>query len=377
VKPLELFFRSEASGGLLLMATAFLALLVANSPLGPAYFAALHGELGGLSLLHWINDGLMALFFLTVGLEIKRELIGGELSTWRRRILPGLAALGGMAVPAAVYAAVNHAHPEAIRGWAIPSATDIAFALAVIQLVGSRAPPSLKLFLTALAILDDLGAVLIIALAYSTGLSPLFLALAAAAAVVLVVFNRMRVRVLWPYLLVGAGLWFCMLKSGVHATLAGVILAFAIPHGAPLRRLEHRLHPWVAYVVLPVFGFANAGLTLAGAALSRAFDPVPLGVAAGLFFGKPLGVFGAALAAVKLRLAERPQGASWGQLFGVSMLCGVGFTMSLFIGLLAFADPALQDEAKLGVLAGSLASGLGGYLVLRWLGRAPEKLARD
>jgi NhaA family Na+:H+ antiporter len=365
VRPLERFLRGEASGGLLLMAAAALALLVANSPLAAGYFAALHLEAGGLSLLHWINDGLMALFFLTVGLEIKRELLGGEFSTWRRRALPGLAALGGRAVPALIYAALNAGDPAALRGWAIPSATDIAFALAVIQLAGPRAPASLKLFLAALAILDDLGAVLIIAVAYTADIAWSALGLAAVAAAVLLALNRFRVTRLAPYLLVGAFLWFFMLKSGVHATIAGVVLAFAIPSGAPLRRLEHRLHPWIAYLVLPLFGFANAGLVFSAAALQGALGSVPVGAALGLFLGKPIGVFGAAYAAVRLKLAERPERASWPQVFAVAMLCGIGFTMSLFIGLLAFGDPALQEEAKLGVLAGSLLSGIGGYCTLR------------
>ncbi len=354
------------------MGAAALALAVANSPAAPAYFGALHIEVLGLSLLDWINDGLMALFFLTVGLEIKRELLGGELSTWRRRALPGLAALGGMAIPALIYAGLNAHDPAALRGWAIPSATDIAFALAVIQLVGKRAPASLKLFLAALAILDDLGAVLIIAVAYTTGLSLPALGLAALTAAVLFAFNRFKVMPLPPYLLVGALLWVCMLKSGVHATIAGVVLAFAIPSGAPLRRLEHRLHPWISYLVLPLFGFANAGLALTAAAVQGALGSVPVGAALGLLIGKPVGVFGAAFAAVKLRLAARPEGANWAQVFAVAMLCGIGFTMSLFIGLLAFTDPALQEEAKLGVLAGSLLSGLFGWCLLRLASARPS-----
>lgn len=371
MKPLERFLRSEASGGLLLMAAAGLALLVSNSPAAPAYFQALHIEAAGLSLLHWINDGLMALFFLAVGLEIKRELLGGELSTWRRRALPGLAAIGGMAIPAMIYVGLNRGDPASLRGWAVPSATDIAFALAVIQLVGKRAPASLKLFLAALAILDDLGAVLIIAVVYTAELSLPALGLAGVCAAVLFGLNRFKVVRLSPYLLVGAILWVCMLKSGVHATIAGVVLAFAIPSGAPLRRLEHNLHPWISYLVLPVFGFANAGLALTAAAVKGALGSVPVGAALGLFIGKPLGVFGAAYAAVRLRLAERPEGASWPQLFAVAMLCGIGFTMSLFIGLLAFTDPALQEEVKLGVLAGSLASGLCGFTLLRLASRRP------
>lgn len=366
---------SEAGGGLVLMASAVLALVVANSPLAERYFAVLQAKVGGLSVLHWINDALMALFFLLVGLEIKREMLDGRLRTWPDRILPGLAALGGMAAPALVYAAVNRHSPETLRGWAIPAATDIAFALGILALLGSRVPVSLKVFLTALAIIDDLGAVLIIALFYTADLSLPMLGGAAATLVVLYGLNRAGISRLEPYLVLGAVLWVFVLKSGVHATVAGVLLALTIPlrlsigrpddPTSPLHRLEHALHPWSAYLILPIFGFANAGVSLAGFTPRMLLDPVTLGVALGLIVGKQLGVFGFVLAAVKLGLAQRPAGAGWMQVYGVSLLCGIGFTMSLFIGLLAFADaPELEAETKVGVLAGSIACMAAGALVL-------------
>ncbi|KTR02671.1 pH-dependent sodium/proton antiporter [Aureimonas ureilytica] len=373
---LRRFIASEASGGLVLMAAAALALIVANSPLAPGYFAALHAYVGPLSLLHWINDALMAVFFLMVGLEIKREVVGGQLATWQARILPGLAALGGMAVPALFYLAFNIASPESRGGWAIPSATDIAFALGVLSLLGPRVPVSLKVFLAALAIIDDLGAVLIIAFFYTSGLNLLALAGAALVVLVLALLNRRGVLALWPYLTLGLVLWVLVFLSGIHATLAGVVLALTIPlvvpepglqeAEPPLLKLEHAIQPWVAFLIVPVFGFANAGVSFAGFSLSALSDPVPLGIAAGLFFGKQIGVFGMALLAIRLRWASLPERASWRQVYGVSLLCGIGFTMSLFIGLLAFpTSPLLQDEVKLGVLMGSLLSGLLGAMVLR------------
>jgi NhaA family Na+:H+ antiporter len=376
VSALRNFLDNEASGGIVLMASAALALVVANSPLAPAYFGALKAYLGPLSLGHWINDGLMAVFFLLVGLEIKREMLDGQLSTWSRRILPGIAAAGGMAVPAAIYVAFNGGNPEALAGWAIPSATDIAFALGVLSLLGPRVPVSLKVFLAALAILDDLGAVLIIAVFYTADISTLDLGLAAAVVAALVAMNRLGVTRLAPYLLLGAVLWFFVLRSGVHATIAGVVLALTIPlHPAPgrpddvespLHILEHALHRPVAFIVVPIFGFANAGVSVLGLGLEALLDEVTLGVALGLSVGKLVGVFGAAALTIRLGLADLPMGAGWGQLLGVSLLCGIGFTMSLFIALLAFPGaPLLQDEAKIGILAGSLVAGLAGYLVLR------------
>ncbi|MBA3449128.1 MAG: Na+/H+ antiporter NhaA [Pseudaminobacter sp.] len=375
---LRSFLDNEASGGLILMFVASLALLVANSPLAPLYFGALESYVLGLSVLHWINDGLMAVFFLLVGLEIKREILDGQLATWSRRALPGIAALGGMAVPAAIFIAANWNEPANLRGWAIPSATDIAFALGVLSLLGPRVPVSLKIFLTALAILDDLGAVAIIAVFYTADLSPPMLGLAAAALAALVALNRAGVKHLLPYLALGAALWFFVLQSGIHATLAGVALALTIPlkisagdsPESPLHKLEHALNPWVAFLVVPVFGFANAGVSFAGLGPSALLDPVPLGIALGLFFGKQVGVFGFAWAAIKLNLADVPRHASWAQLYGVSLLCGIGFTMSLFIGLLAFPDSAvLQDQTKLGVLLGSTIAGCAGWLVLRFARR--------
>ena len=373
---LRRFLNSEAAGGLILMAVAALALIVANSPLAPAYFGVLKTYLGGLSILHWINDALMAVFFLLVGLEIKRELVDGQLSTWPRRILPGIAAAGGMAVPALIYVALNMSTPATLRGWAIPAATDIAFALGVLALLGSRVPVSLKIFLTALAIIDDLGAVAIIAAFYTADLAFGWLAMAGIALAVLAGLNRARVERLLPYLVLGAVLWFFVLRSGVHATLAGVALALSIPirpspghpddPASPLHILEHAIQPWVAFLIVPIFGFANAGVSLSGMSWAALLEPVTLGIAAGLFIGKQVGVFLSTWATVKLDLADCPEDASWAQVYGVSLLAGIGFTMSLFIGLLAFpTSPELQDSVKVGVLTGSLVSALTGALVLR------------
>ena len=367
VSAIRHFLDSQTSSGLVLMAAAALALILANSPFAGAYEAALHRHLGPLSLSHWINDGLMAIFFLLVGLEIKREMVDGQLSTWPRRILPGLAALGGMIVPALLYLSFNRGGTAS--GWAIPAATDIAFALAVIRLVGDRVPASLRVFL-ALAIIDDLGAVAVIAAFYSTSISVVDLAGAAAMLLLLVAFNRMGVPRLSPYLLVGAVLWVLMLRSGIHATIAGVLLAFVIPIGdaenSPLHRLEHALHKPVGFLILPVFGLANAGVPLLGLPASAWSSPVTLGVGAGLLVGKLLGVFGMTMLAIRTGLADAPAHASRMRILGTTLLCGIGFTMSIFITLLAFpGDPLLQAEAKLGVMAGSLLSGLLGFAVLR------------
>ena len=378
---LRAFLDSSASGGLILMAAAALALLVANSPLAPTYFAALGAYFGPLSLAHWINDALMVVFFLLVGLEIKREVLDGQLATWSRRILPGIAAAGGMAVPALIFLAFNWTDPATVRGWAIPSATDIAFALGVLALLGSRVPTSLKVFLTALAIIDDLGAVVIIALFYTGDISILNVLLAAGVTAILVAMNRLGVVRLTPYLLLGLVLWFCVLQSGIHATIAGVVLALTIPlrptpgrpddvAGSALHRLEHALHRPVAFLVVPIFGFANAGVSFSGLTADALLDHLTLGVALGLTVGKLVGVFGSAWITIRLRLADVPVGASWPQMLGVSLLCGIGFTMSLFIGLLAFAnDQRLQDEVKIGILAGSLVAGLLGWIVLRYAPR--------
>lgn len=386
-KPASVFrdlIKGEAAGGLVLMFTAAIGLAVANSPLAPTHFALLNTYIGGLSVLHWINDALMAVFFLLVGLEIKREFLDGQLATWRRRVLPGVAAAGGMIAPAAIFLALNANTPENLDGWAIPTATDIAFALGVLALLGSRVPVSLKIFLTAIAIIDDLGAVAIIAIFYTAELSLLWLGLTGVVLAVLAGFNRNGVEALAPYLILGAILWFFVLQSGVHATLAGVALAVTIPlrrspghpdnTKSPLHNLEHALNPWVAFAIVPLFGFANAGVSLSGMNWSILLAPLPLGIAAGLFLGKQIGVFGATYAAVKLKLADCPAGASWLQIYGVALLCGIGFTMSLFIGLLAFpSSPQLQDEVKVGVLMGSVLSGAIGALVLAF---APAERSR-
>ncbi|HVM23403.1 MAG TPA: Na+/H+ antiporter NhaA [Sphingomicrobium sp.] len=372
---LRALLRSEARSGVILIASALMALIIANSPLGPTYFGTLKTYVGGLSVLHWINDGLMALFFLMIGLEIKRELLDGELSTWPRRILPGVAAVGGMVVPAAIYVFINSDNPEYLRGWAIPTATDIAFALGILALLGRCVPVSLKVFLTALAIIDDLGAVAIIAAFYTEDVALTWLGAAAAILLVLWGLNRAGVRRLAPFLALGLVLWFVVLMSGVHATLAGVALALTIPiepspgrpddTESPLHILEHGLQPWVAYLIVPVFGFANSGIDLIGLHWTGAVADVPLGIAAGLFLGKQVGVFAFTWVAIRLRWSDCPRDASLAQIYGVSILCGIGFTMSLFIGLLAFPYAAdIQDGVKLGVLTGSLFSALLGAGVL-------------
>lgn len=378
---LSRFFAAESAGGLILMAAALAALVVANTAWSEAYFSTLQIKFLGLSIEHWVNDGLMAIFFMLVGLEIKREMLVGQLSSWSQRALPGFAALGGMLLPALIYIAVNWGNPATLAGWAIPAATDIAFALGVLSLLGKRVPISLKIFLSALAILDDLGAVVIIALFYTSGLSITMLLASVAVIVFLVVLNRCGVNRLWPYLVAGGFLWFFMLQSGVHATLAGVILALCIPLGSPneerksaLLYLEEKLHPWVAFAVVPVFGFANAGVSLAGITPSNLVDPVPLGVALGLLLGKQLGVFGFAALSIRSGLAKLPEESGWLQLYGIALLCGIGFTMSLFIGALAFAgQPSLVDEVKVGVLLGSILSALLGVAVL--LSARPAGLA--
>ncbi|ALL15286.1 sodium:proton antiporter [Caulobacter henricii] len=382
VSALREFLRQEAAGGYVLMAAAALALIIANSPWANAYNAVLHFEIGGTiaglalreSLAHWINDGLMAVFFLLVGLEIKREVLDGQLSKPSHLLLPGVAALGGVAVPALIYSAVNLGTPEHLRGWAIPAATDIAFALGVLSLLGSRVPASLKIFLAAIAILDDLVAILIIAIFYTDQLNGLALVLAGGFTVALIALNRFKVTLLWLYLLLGLALWLCVLKSGIHATLAGVVLAMTIPlrpsrgrpddPHSPLHQLEHALHKPVAFGIIPLFGLANAGVSFAGMTLATVMAPIPLGVALGLFFGKQAGIFLAAMAVIRLGLADLPLDATVRQLYGVAVLCGIGFTMSLFIGNLAFADPHLLDQVKIGVLGGSVLSAAVGYWLL-------------
>ncbi len=373
------FLRLEAAGGILLVVAAALALLWANSPWSAAYDAFLGTpvsvRVGALALdkplLLWINDALMAVFFLIIGLEIKREVLQGELASLRQAALPCVAALGGVLAPAAMYWAINASDPLTLRGWAIPAATDIAFSLGVLALLGARAPASLKIFLLALAIIDDLAAILIIAIFYTADLSFLSLALAGAGIAALVVLNLAGVRRIASYVLVGIFLWVCVLKSGVHATLAGVAIGFAIPlrgadgdADAPLRQVEHALHPWVIYGILPVFAFANAGVSLTGISAATLLHPVTLGTALGLVVGKQVGVFGFTWVAIRLGVGSLPAGASWLQLYGLALLTGIGFTMSLFIGTLAFETADYQDAVRIGVLGGSLVCALGGYFVL-------------
>jgi NhaA family Na+:H+ antiporter len=375
------FLPQESAGGVLLVVAALVALAWANSPLAPAYGALLDlplvvavGEFRlAKPLLLWINDGLMAVFFLAVGLEIKREVLEGELSSVRKAALPAIAAAGGMLLPALVYFAFNAGDPARLAGWAIPTATDIAFAVGVLALAGPRVPGSLKIFLLALAIIDDLGAILIIAMFYTDKLSPQALAFALAGIAVLAAMNARRVTAIAPYMIVGALVWVCVLKSGVHATLAGVAIAFAMPlrdlrrdSTSAARTLERSLHPWVAFAIMPIFALANAGVPLAGLTREVVVSSLTLGIALGLFVGKQAGVFGFAWLAIRLGLAERPAGASWMQLYGVAIVTGIGFTMSLFIGTLAFDAPADAAPVRLGVLGGSLLSALAGYGVLRF-----------
>lgn len=375
-------FGGEAGAGILLICVAVAAMLAANSPLADGYHALFHGALPWspipkLSNLHlWINDALMALFFFVVGLEIKREVIDGELSSPERRRLPILAAGAGMAVPAAIYMALAGGDPALKPGWAIPAATDIAFALGVLALLGNRVPPSLRLFLLTVAIVDDLGAVAIIALFYTASLKLGWLALAGVILAAMAALNRMGVTRGLPYVLLGCVLWYAVLHSGVHATVAGVLAAFTVPMkldgqgDSLLLRMEHAMAPLSAYFIVPLFGFANAGVSLAGLSPADMAAPLPIGIALGLFLGKQIGILGAIWAGIRLKLAKPPAGASWLQLWGMALLCGIGFTMSLFIAQLGFPNsPLLVDEAKLGVLSGSLLSALLGYAVLRFSAR--------
>jgi len=375
------FIHSESSGGVVLALAALLALLVSNSPWSAVYqgFLAWPGELRmghdwlvlSKSLLHWVNDLWMAVFFFLVGLEIKREMIEGELASRSQALLPAGAALGGMLVPALIYVAINWGDATALRGWAIPAATDIAFALGILVLLGSRVPASLKIFLTAVAIIDDLGAILIIAFFYTDGLSVTALLAGGAGVLVLALLNRARVVAIAPYVIVGLVIWVFVYKSGIHATLAGVLTALAIPlsdgkGGSPLKVAEHVLHPWVAFVVLPMFAFANAGVSLEGVTVATLLQMVPLGIASGLLVGKAVGVFGASWLLIRYGGAQLPAQSDWTQFFGVCLLCGVGFTMSLFIGALAFEGQGAgyETQVKLGVLGGSLLSGLLGTAML-------------
>jgi Na+:H+ antiporter, NhaA family len=373
------FMQHDAASGIVLLGAAFLALILQNSPASWLYDGLLDTPVtigvGAIvidkPLLLWINDGLMAIFFFLVGLEIKRELMVGELSTVKQASLPVIAAVGGMLVPAIIYSFINWTDDIALHGWAIPAATDIAFAVGVLALLGPRVPTSLKVFLLALAIIDDLGAIIIIAFFYTAHLSLAALGLAGVGIALLAILNFRGVTRIAPYVLVGVFIWLCVLKSGVHATLAGVATALAVPltvpNGgtqSPLEKLEEALHPWVTFGVLPLFAFGNAGVTLAGMTLEKVFSSIPMGIAMGLFVGKPIGIFGFSFAAIKLRLAGKPDGATWPQMFGVAVLGGIGFTMSLFIGMLAFVDTERAAEIRIGVLLGSIMSACVGYLIL-------------
>lgn len=387
---LKEFLRLETAGGILLLVATLLAMVAENSPADIYYDALLEipvaiqiGEFAiAKPLLLWINDGLMAIFFFLIGLEVKREFLAGELSDPSRVMLPIIAAIGGMAVPAVIYASINWGDSVAMKGWAIPSATDIAFALGVLALLGSRIPQILKLFLMTLAIVDDLGAIIIIAIFYTADLSLTSLLIGMISVAILSVMNRNGVLRLAPYMLVGVVLWAAVLKSGVHATLAGVVTALFIPFRkeagesqTQLERLEHDLHPAVAYGILPLFAFANAGIPFDGISMGSFLHPVPLGIAAGLFFGNQVGVLGFSWVAIKLGISQLPREISWMQLYGVALLCGVGFTMSLFVGSLAFEQggPDYAVDDRLGILLGSLVSGVCGYLVLRLFSReSPE-----
>ncbi len=377
LRAIDRFFSHDASGGILLMVAAAAAMIVANSGLAPTYEAVLGAKFSillngeGLSkpMILWINDGLMAIFFFLIGLELKREMMEGKLKNPRDVALPGVAALGGMALPAVVFVFINWSYPANLSGWAIPAATDIAFALGILALVGSRAPTSLKVFLLTLAILDDLGAIVIIALFYTAELKIDYLYLSIVPLAGLIWLNIKGAHRIAPAILLGAIMWYFVLKSGVHATLAGVVTAFCIPlkdkwGKSPLHSLEHGLTPYVLYLIIPVFAFANAGVVLKGMTFADLFAPLPLGIAAGLLIGKQVGVFGFTFLMVKSGLARMPHDANWLHIYGLACLAGVGFTMSLFIGGLSYADPAMMNDVRLGVLSGSIVSGIVGYVAL-------------
>lgn len=377
------FFKMESAGGILLVIAAAIAMTIANSPLGESYQAMLHTYVFGMSVSHWINDGLMAVFFLLIGLEVKRELLEGALKSKETAIFPAIAAVGGMLAPALIYVAFNAGDAEAISGWAIPAATDIAFALGIMALLGKRVPISLKVFLLALAIIDDLGVVVIIALFYTGDLSTMALLVGFAMTGVLFMLNAKEVTKLTPYMIVGAILWLAVLKSGVHATLAGVVIGFAIPlkgkkgEHSPLKHMEHALHSYVAFGILPLFAFANAGISLEGVSMSGLTSMLPLGIALGLLVGKPLGIFTFSWAAVKLGIAKLPQGVNFIHIFAVSVLCGIGFTMSIFISSLAFANvsPEFDTYARLGILMGSTTAAIIGYALLHF--SLPKKAVEE
>ena len=386
--PVRALFVSDASAGVLLIIVAAAAMLAANSPFAAEYKQLFYGELpwtpiAKLNDLHlWINDGLMAIFFFVVGLEVKREIIAGSLSDPAARRLPMIAAAAGMIVPAIVYMAVSGGGDYS-SGWAIPAATDIAFAMGVLGLLGNRVPASLRLFLLTVAIVDDIGAVLVIAIFYTPTIKMTWLLISAVVFGLMLALNRMRVGVLWPYVLMSVVLWYCVLNTGVHATIAGVMAALTIPLRRPdgnsmLEKLEHGLAPWSAYLVVPVFGFANAGVALGGMGVEAFTDPLPIAIAAGLVLGKQLGIFTTVFLADKVGFASRPQNATWAEIWGISILCGIGFTMSLFIGGLAFPQqPLVIEEAKIGILTGSAISAVLGFIVLRMTTTHPEEECDD
>ncbi len=378
-KPFRWFFKLEAASGLVLLFSAIFALIISNSTYADLYFSTLEkylfigfNEIGlRLSILHWINDALMAIFFFFVTLEIKREFLQGELSNFKQALLPIIAAIGGMVVPALFYVIINFGDPETLNGWAIPSATDIAFSLGVLSLLGKRVPISLKVFLTALAIIDDLGAILIIAIFYSGDLNIVYLSLMSVAFIILLLINKFNIKKFLPYLIVGLALWDFTHNSGIHATIAGVLLAMTIPHRKKekdfslLLKIEHAISPYVAFGIMPLFAFANAGVSLEGLSLSSLMDKVPLGIVLGLFVGKQLGVFVFSYVSIKLKIAQMPNNSNWFNFYGVGILTGIGFTMSLFVGNLAFVENMqYMDGVKIGVLTGSLLSTIAGYFLI-------------
>ena len=378
-KPFIWFFKLEAASGLLLLLAAIAALIISNSSLNDIYFSTLNHYLFigfsnfglKLSILHWINDALMAIFFFFVTLEIKREFIQGELSNFKQALLPIIAAIGGMLIPALFYIFINFENSETLNGWAIPSATDIAFSLGILSLLGSRVPISLKIFLTALAIIDDLGAIVIIAFFYSGDLNIYYLSLILISLIILIFLNKYGIKKFTPYLVIGLFMWLFTHESGIHATISGVLLASIIPHRKKkkdfslLVKLEHSISPYVAFMIMPLFAFANAGVSLEGMSLSSLMSPVPLGILVGLFFGKQIGVLVFSYISIKLKIAQMPNNANWLSLYGVAILTGIGFTMSLFVGNLAFTDNTQYiNGVKIGVLSGSLLSTLVGYFLL-------------
>lgn len=380
-KRISEFMETESASGLVMIGFAILAILSANSPFSGLYEDFIHTKITfGLgdsiaseSLSHWVKDILMVFFFLIIGLELKREMCEGFLSKRDQILLPLFAAIGGMATPALIFLGINYNSSETINGWAIPSATDIAFALAILTMLGKNIPPAIKIFLLAVAIFDDLGAILIIAIFYNTGLALMPLTLAALGIITLFALNRTKVSTIAPYMLVGVFLWFCFYYSGIHTTLAGGIVGLSIPmreagdsRHSPLNKIMHFMHPWVSFLVLPIFAFTSAGVSLQGLKLDSFFEPLPLGIALGLFFGKQIGIFGTSFLLIKSKLVSMPEATAWRHLYAVSVVAGIGFTMSLFIGMLAFSSPHLHEMVKLGVINGSLLCILWGAIVLKW-----------